>query len=439
MTNAAPNAIELIERKRDGQTLTSDEIVQLINAYSADEVPDYQMAAMLMAIYLNGLDHDELAAWTEAMLHSGEIIQFHGITKPLIDKHSTGGVGDKVSIALVPIVAACGIAVPMISGRGLGHTGGTLDKLEAIPGFNTQLSSAEFMRLVETNGAAMGGQTAKLVPADRKLYALRDVTGTVPSIPLIASSIMSKKLAEGADGLVLDVKVGKGAFMQDLDSARLLAETMVEIGKRHRTDTIALLTAMDQPLGRAVGNSNETAECIDLVHGNGPEDLAEVTFRLATEMILLGRSAETAESAREMAIDAVANGMAAAKMKEIIESQGGDPAVVDDTSRLPDPPEEHHLAAPTAGYVVECHARRIGEAAVRLGAGRLRKEDEIDPSVGIWVLAKEGDAVEEGQPLARIGWSEPAKRDAALDQLHRAWTIGPSPPPTRQLIIDEVR
>ena len=431
--------VELLERKRDGGTLTDEEIRWLITSYTADEVPDYQMSAMLMAIFLNGLNADELAVWAESMLHSGDTLDFSDITAPKVDKHSTGGVGDKLSIALAPMVAACGVAVPMMSGRGLGHTGGTLDKLEAIPGFRTQVDPSEFHHLLSTIGMVMGGQTETLVPADRRLYALRDVTGTVPSIPLISSSIMSKKLAEDIDALVLDVKVGKGAFMQDQDQARLLAETMVGIGRRHDTRVTALLTAMDEPLGTAVGNANETAECIELLKGDAPPDATELTYRLGEEMLVLAGVADSHGEARAMLEATIASGSALEKFGEVIAAQDGDPRVLEDLSLLPQAPEFIELEAPHSGFVTECHARKIGLACVRLGGGRLRKEDEVDPAVGIWVFAKLGEQIEQGQPLARIGWRDGAKLGAALELLETAWTVDDEPPGRSPLIIGEVR
>jgi pyrimidine-nucleoside phosphorylase len=431
--------VELLERKRDGGVLTDDEIRWLISGYTADEIPHYQMSAMLMAIFHHGLNIDELAVWAESMLHSGDTLDFSEITAPKVDKHSTGGVGDKVSIALVPMVAACGLAVPMISGRGLGHTGGTLDKLEAIPGFRTQIDPSEFHHLLGTVGTVMGGQTETLVPADRRLYALRDVTATVPSIPLISSSIMSKKLAEDLDALVLDVKVGKGAFMHEVDQARLLAETMVGIGTHHDTKVVAFLTAMDEPLGTAVGNANETAECIELLRGDAPPDITEITYRIGEEMLVLGGLAETNDAARAQLEETVTSGSALDKFAEIIAAQDGDPAVLEDLSLLPQPPEFVELEARRDGFVTECHARRIGVAGVQLGGGRLRKDDDVDPAVGIWVFAKEGERIERGQPLARIGWRDGAKLGAAMELLEDAWTIEDEQPEPKPLIIGEVR
>ncbi|MDX1448625.1 MAG: thymidine phosphorylase, partial [Acidimicrobiia bacterium] len=329
------NVVDLIETKRDGGKLSGDEIEWLISSYTKGTVTDYQMAAMAMAVFIRGLDSEELAAWTAAMMFSGEILDFSHISAPKVDKHSTGGVGDKVSIPLVPMVAACGVAIPMISGRGLGHTGGTLDKLESIPGFRTQLDPTEFTQVLERHGLVLAGQSETLVPADRKLYALRDASGTVPSIPLIASSIMSKKLAEGLDALVLDVKVGVGAFMEDIGQARLLAETMVGIGRSHGVQTVALLTNMDTPLGNEVGNASEMRESLEVLRGAGPNDLVEVTMALAVEMLRAAGITDDPESARQMLEDTVTSGRALELFGEVIEAQGGDRSVVEDDSILP--------------------------------------------------------------------------------------------------------
>ncbi|MGD2051341.1 MAG: thymidine phosphorylase [Acidimicrobiia bacterium] len=430
--------IELIERKRDGGTLTPDELRGVVAAYTGGSVPDYQMAALLMAVFLRGFDNDELIPWTEAMLHSGDLLDLDRVDAPKIDKHSTGGVGDKVSIPLAPLVAACGIAVPMMSGRGLGHTGGTLDKLESIPGFRTRLEPAEFTRLVAHHGLVLAGQSETLVPADRMLYALRDATGTVPSIPLIASSIMSKKLAEDLDGLVLDVKVGAGAFMPDEASARRLAETMVELGAGHGTPVLALLTDMDQPLGRAVGNANEMAESLDVLAGEGPADVVELTLRLGTEMLLLAGDAADQDDARRRLVEARDSGRAMEKLGDVIAAQGGDPRVIEDRSLLPHAPHHHEVTASRAGTVAACNAHDIGVAAVRLGAGRSRKEDDVDPSVGIDVLAKRGDRVTAGTPLARIAYRDPDRLDAALPLLERAWRLTDEVPDPVPLVLGRI-
>jgi pyrimidine-nucleoside phosphorylase len=429
------NAVEIIQHKRDGAALGADEIHWFLADYTADRLPDYQMAALLMAVFHNGLDSEELAAWTDAMLHSGDTLEFPQVTAPKVDKHSTGGVGDKVSIPLGPMVAACGVAVPMMSGRGLGHTGGTLDKLETIPGFRTALDPAEFRELLGRTGLVLAGQSESLVPADRRIYALRDATGTVESIPLIASSIMSKKLAEGLDALVLDVKVGRGAFMKRLDQARSLAETMVSIGASHGVAVRAVLTDMSQPLGSAVGNACEIAESVEVLQGGGPADLLEVTYRLGEEMLLLGSAAADRLAARDRLEAAVASGAAFEKLVEVVEAQGGDPAVLHDPSRLASAPNQLAVTAPRAGWVTRCDALDIGVAAMRLGAGRERKEDSIDPGVGIFVLAKVGDPVEAGQPLARLAWADPDRLEQALPLVERALQVGEArvaPPPLIQ-------
>jgi thymidine phosphorylase len=418
------NVVDLIETKRDGGTLTSEEINWLIGAYTRGTVTDYQMASMAMAVFIRGLDSAELASWTSAMMHSGEVLDFSHIDAPKVDKHSTGGVGDKVSIPLVPIVAACGVAIPMISGRGLGHTGGTLDKLESIPGFRTQLTRAEFTAVLESHGLVMAGQSETLVPADRKLYALRDASGTVPSIPLISSSIMSKKLAEGLDALVLDVKVGAGAFMQDLDDARTLARTMVEIGSRHEVETVAVLTAMDSPLGREVGNASEIRESIEVLRGGGPEDLVEVTMALGSEMLLAAGVASTADDARKRLEAVIDSGRALELFAEVVAAQGGNPLVIENDSILDRADRTHQITADRSGVVTGCHARKIGVGAMRLGAGRERKEDTIDPGVGITLHAKPGESVQTGDPLAILRYRHPARLQEALRVLDGAFTIG---------------
>ena len=433
------NVTELIERKRDGKRLQVDEIRGLIAAFTADKLPDYQMAAMLMAIVWRGLDDGELAAWTEAMLHSGDVLDFSHIEAPKVDKHSTGGVGDKVSIPLVPMVAACGVAVPMISGRGLGHTGGTLDKLESIPGFRTALDPREFTRILERTGLVLAGQSETLVPADRRMYALRDVTGTVPSIPLIASSIMSKKLAEGLDALVLDVKVGSGAFMKSRESARDLAETMVGIGAAHQTPVTALITDMSQPLGAAVGNAMEMVESLEMLRGGGPADLVEITLRLGTEMLVMGGVTEDPAAARAMLQRTIADGSAFAKFEEVVVAQRGDPEVLHDPTRLPRAPEETVITAGRGGFVSRCDALDLGVAAVRLGAGRATKEEAIDPGVGFMVCVKVGDEVAAGDPLIRVRWRRPERLAAAQPLVERAVVIGDDPVAALPLILEEVR
>jgi pyrimidine-nucleoside phosphorylase len=433
------NFVDLIETKRDGGRLEADQIAWLMAEYTGDRIPDYQMAALLMAVFKEGLSADELAAWTEAMLHSGEVLDFSHVGAPKVDKHSTGGVGDKVSIPLAPMVAACGVAVPMISGRGLGHTGGTLDKLESIPGFRTALDPPEFASILERTGLVLAGQSKTIVPADRRIYALRDATGTVPSIPLIASSIMSKKLAEGIDGLVLDVKVGRGAFMREMTGARSLAETMVGIGRAHGTPVTALITDMSQPLGRAVGNASEVAESVEVLRGGGPDDLVDVVYALASEMLLVGGVADDADAARSALEAAVASGRAFDKLVEVVEAQGGDPSVLHDTTRLPTARNDHVVAAERDGVVERCDALDIAVAAMRLGAGRATMEDAIDPAVGIGIGAKVGDTVTAGQPLATIHYNDEGRLDEARRLAQRAIVVGDGPAVPPKLIHEEIR
>ncbi len=430
--------VEFIERKRDGDVLDADEIAWIISEYTADRIPDYQMAPLLMAILFQGMTPAELAPWTEAMLHSGDVLDLSHVTAPKIDKHSTGGVGDKVSIPLAPMVAACGVAIPMMSGRGLGHTGGTLDKLESIPGFRTALDPAEFSAILERTGLVLAGQSESLVPADRRLYALRDATGTVPSIPLIASSIMSKKLAEDLDGLILDVKVGRGAFMKDEAAARTLAATMVSIGKSHGTPTAALLTDMNQPLGREVGNAHEIRESLSVLRGEGPPDLTEIVYRLGIAMLRLADRADATTEARAMLEEAVRSGRALEVFAAVVAAQGGDPGVVDDESKLPVPSHTWELTATGQGYVTGCDPLDIGVAVVRLGGGRARKEDRIDPAVGVTVLAKTGDRISTGQPLALVGYNDADRLAAARPLLERAWTISDETPASRPMVIGEL-
>ncbi|MBT8198593.1 MAG: thymidine phosphorylase [Acidimicrobiia bacterium] len=431
--------IELIERKRDGGGLTGEEIRWIITEYTAGSIPDYQMSALLMAIFLRGFNERELAVWTEAMMHSGDVLDFSHLPTAKVDKHSTGGVGDKVSIPLAPIVAACGLVVPMMSGRGLGHTGGTLDKLESIPGFRARLDPDEFGQILERHGMVLAGQSETLVPADRLIYALRDATGTVPSIPLISSSIMSKKLAEDLDGLVLDVKVGKGAFMKHEAGARKLAETMVGIGAAHRTRVVAILTDMSQPLGTTVGNALEIHESLDVLAGHGPPDTKEIVYKLGAEMLLLGNLAQTEREARHMMRDAVDSGAAMERFSAVIEAQGGDPAALIDRSLLPAARDTRELRAPRAGFITRCDALDIGTAAVRLGAGRATKEDDVDPGVGIIVHHKVGAEVEGGEPLATVHYNDEPTLENALGLLQDAWEVAPTPPPPTSLVIGEVR
>src|SRR5215208_2271758 len=370
-----------IQHKRDGRALRPEDWTELIREYTAGRVPDYQMSALLMAVVWRGLDGAELAALTDAMLNSGDRLRFDGFDPPRADKHSTGGIGDKVSLLLAPMVASCGVAVPMMSGRGLGHTGGTLDKLESIPGFRTALSLKEAKEQVERIGCAMLGQTPEIAPADKRLYALRDVTGTVESIPLIAASIMSKKLAEGLNGLVLDVKTGSGAFLPEEARALELARTMIDLGQARGCPTVALLTAMDRPLGRSCGNALEVEEAIEGLRGDGPPDLMEVTYALGVEMLLLVGAARDAAQARRQLEESVMSGRALEKFGQVIEAQGGNPAVLEDPSVLPQAAEVEVFRAPVDGTVARVEPRRIGQAIVELGGGRRTIEDQVDPSV----------------------------------------------------------
>lgn len=414
----------LIERKRNGLRITSSEWNKLMRRYGAGEIPDYQMSALAMAIYFNGLDRQELGALTDAMLHSGSMFDFSHLRSPRIDKHSTGGIGDKVSIVLAPLVAACGVAVPMMSGRGLGHTGGTLDKLESIPGFRTNLSLAEATRLVETVGCAMLGQTPEIAPADRRLYALRDATATVESVPLIAASIMSKKLAEGLTGLVLDVKRGSGAFLPELDRGLALARTMIDLGVDRGCPVVALITAMDRPLGRACGNALEVEESIMALRGEGPADLMSVTYALGAEMLLMGGLArDRAEARRKMEV-AISSGRAAEKFQQIVEGQGGNPAVVDDPALLPQAAECEIFLAPRDGVVVHVDPRRVGMGIIELGGGRTQVEDNVDPTVGFVITARPGDVVQEGEPMATIFARDRQGLASGLKALAEAIEVG---------------
>jgi pyrimidine-nucleoside phosphorylase len=392
----------LIQHKRDGRELSAGDWTELIEQYTAGDVPDYQMAAMLMAVVWRGLSSSELAALTDAMLNSGDRLNFDGFILRRADKHSTGGIGDKVSLLLAPMVASCGVAVPMMSGRGLGHTGGTLDKLEAIPGFRTGLSLGEARAQVERIGCVMLGQTPEIAPADKKLYALRDVTGTVESIPLISASIMSKKLAEGLNGLVLDVKTGSGAFLPEVSQAIELARTMIAIGKARGCPTVALLTAMDRPLGRACGNALEVEEAIEALRGEGPSDLMEVTYALGTEMLLLVGAAQNPQDARQQLEKSVTSGSALEKLGQIIQCQGGDRAVIDSPDRLPQAAEVEVHRADRDGVVAQVEPRRIGRAILELGGGRRTIEDTIDPAVGFVIPIKPGDRVKKGEAIASV-------------------------------------
>ncbi len=413
----------LIERKRDGGALGPAEWRDLLAAYADGRIPDYQMAALLMACFLRGLAREETAALLDGMLASGSRLDFAHLGRPVVDKHSTGGVGDKVSLVLAPLVAACGVAVPMMSGRGLGHTGGTLDKLESIPGFRTDLSLGETKAQIDRVGCAMIGQTPEIAPVDKRLYALRDVTATVECIPLIAASIMSKKLAEGLTGLVLDVKQGSGAFITDPERSRELAETMIRLGEDRGCPTVALLTAMDRPLGRACGNALEAEEAIMSLRGEGPQDLHDVTLALGVEMLLLAGEAEAADVAARLE-EAIGSGKAAEKFEAIIEAQGGNPAVVEDPALLPQAECVEVYYAPSAGTIVEVEPRAIGRAVVQMGGGRQQVGDAVDPTVGFVITARPGQEVHTSEPLASIFARDEAGVALARAALDRAIRIG---------------
>jgi pyrimidine-nucleoside phosphorylase len=427
-------AVDVIRNKRDGVELTREEIDGLVHAYAVGDVPDYQVSAWLMAVVLRGMTRAETAALTDAMLHSGEVLEFSSLPQKKVDKHSTGGVGDKTSLVLAPLVAAAGIAVPMISGRGLGHTGGTLDKLEAIPGFNVNLPVAEFRRVLETCGCAMIGQTPEIAPADRKLYALRDVTGTVESPYLICASIMSKKLAEGIDALVLDVKTGSGAFMKKEKDAVFLAELMVETGERMGKQVVALITDMDQPLGKMIGNALEVIEVIEILHGHGPEDLRELCLHLAGWMLHLGGVSKSVAEGAQLSAQLISSGRALEKFMQMVELQGGDPRVIDDTSRLPQAKSTTEVVSPKAGFISSMQCEQIGTACVILGGGRERKEDSVDPAVGIVLHKKVADSVSEHEPLATIHYNSETRAQEAKNLISKSIQVGDAVPPKRPLI-----
>jgi pyrimidine-nucleoside phosphorylase len=427
-------ALRLIERKRNGGRLEPGEWRALALAYAAGHVPDYQMAALLMACYLKGLDRGETVALTEAMLRGGATLDTSGLDRPAVDKHSIGGVGDKVSIILAPLLSAAGLAVPMMSGRGLGHTGGTLDKLESIPGFRTDLTLAAAKRQLESIHCVMIGQTSEIAPVDRKLYALRGATATVDYIPLIAASIMSKKLAEGLHGLVLDVKLGSGAFVQTLDDALALGKLMIDLGHDHQCPTVALITAMDRPLGRACGNALEVEEAIQGLTGDGPADLMEVTYALGVEMLMLGGFTGGRGEARATLEKLVRTGAAAEQFRRIIRAQGGDPAVVDDPGRLPQANAVEIYAAPRRGFIGAVEPRAIGRAIIDMGGGRSKMDDPVDPSVGLVVTAKPGDWVEAGEPLGTIFARDRAGVDTARNALGAAIRIADEAEPPLPLI-----
>jgi len=427
--------LDIIRKKRDGGELTSEEIEFLVLGFARSEIPDYQVSAWLMAVLLRGMTRTETFVLTEAMLRSGQVLDLSDLPVKKVDKHSTGGVGDKTSLVLAPAVAAAGLLVPMISGRGLGHSGGTLDKLESIPGFNVNLSLAEFRRVLAACGCALIGQTAEIVPADKKFYALRDVTATVESPALICASIMSKKVAEGIDALVLDVKTGSGAFMKKEEDAVALAHLLVETGTRMGKKVVALVTDMNQPLGRSVGNALEVEECLEILRGGGPEDLRELCLDLSAWMLYLGERVSTLAEGKTLAAEMIASGRALGKFCEVIRLQGGDPSAAQDPSRLPR--ARHRIGVPSrrAGYVASIRCEQIGIASCVLGGGRERKEDAIDPAVGLVVHKKIGDPVQPGELLCTLHYNSDARLAEARGLVQEAYRIELAPPVTKQPLV----
>jgi pyrimidine-nucleoside phosphorylase len=431
-------AIDVIRKKRDGFELAQAEIEGLVNAYTEGSIPDYQVSAWLMAVVLKGMTRPETAALTDAMLHSGDVLDLSSLPRRKVDKHSTGGVGDKTSLVLAPLAAVAGVAVPMISGRGLGHTGGTLDKLEAIPGFNVNLSVAEFRRVLKVCGCAMIGQTAEIAPADRKLYALRDVTGTVESPYLICASIMSKKLAEGIDALVLDVKSGSGAFMKNEKDAAFLAELMVETGERMGKRVVALITDMDQPLGNMIGNALEVVEVVKILRGGGPEDLRELCLELAGWMLHLGGVSKTVAEGKQESAKLISSGKALERFRQMVELQGGDARVIDDVKRLPQAQHTMQVASAKTGYIASMQCEQIGTACVILGGGRERKEDAVDPAVGIVLHKKVGDQLASGEAIATIYYNGEAQAARARQLIEASCMVTDAPSAVKRPLIHRV-
>ncbi|MBP1635071.1 MAG: pdp [Acidobacteria bacterium] len=431
-------ATDIIRIKRDGGTLTREQVEFVIRGVTDGSLPDYQASALLMAVVLRGMTGEETAWLTDAMVRSGIVVDLSGIPGSKVDKHSTGGVGDKTSLVLAPLAAACGVKVPMMSGRGLGHTGGTLDKLESIPGFRIDLSLDELRAALDATGCAMLGQTRQIAPADKTLYALRDVTATVESVPLITASIMSKKIAEGIDGLVLDVKTGRGAFMKTLDDSRRLARSLVDTGNRSGVRTQALITRMDAPLGRAVGNALEVVECVETLKGRGPADVTALSVQLAARMVRLAGVAGDAGEAGRLVRRALESGAGLEKWREIVAHQGGDPRTVDDYRLLPSAPARHLVRAPRGGFLWELDAERLGRASVALGAGRSRVEDAVDPGVGIVAHAAPGDPLREGEPVLEVHYRDDAGLAAALALLEGAVAMGDEPPAVPPLVVEEI-
>jgi pyrimidine-nucleoside phosphorylase len=430
----AMRAQDVIKKKRDGGILTRAEIQWLIEGYINGQIPDYQMSALTMAIYFQGMSKEETVALTECMLHSGIVVDLRTVPGRKVDKHSTGGVGDKISLPLAPAVAAAGVPVPMISGRGLGHTGGTLDKLEAIPGFQVDLPVVRYIEILQEIGVCLIGQTADIAPADKKLYALRDVTATIESIPLITGSILSKKLAEGIDAVVFDVKTGSGAFMKTEEQAAELAQSLVAIGSMMGKEVAALITDMSQPLGYAIGNTLEVLESLDVMQGKGPEDVTALTVELGAYMLMLGRAVENLEQGRLKIRQVLADGSALAKFQQLVRLQGGDPAVIADPSKFTRAAKQTEVYAQRTGYVQAMNGEAIGIASMVLGAGRERLDSKIDHAAGIILRKKMGDVVSKGEPLCILEYNEATRLESAINLIQQAYTIGNTPPQRTPLI-----
>ena len=430
--------VDLIHKKRDGGELTAEEISYLVESYNSGDIPDYQISAFLMAVYFAGMSDREVSALTDSIVRSGETVDLSSIPGVKVDKHSTGGVGDKTTLIVAPLAAACGVIVPKVTGRALGHTGGTLDKLESIPGLRTDLSLDEFRTQLREIGLAFIGQSSRVAPADGKLYSLRDVTATVESIPLIASSIMSKKLTLGSDALVLDVKVGAGAFMKRQTDARKLAQMMVGIGRRVDRRVQALITDMNQPLGYAVGNAVEVMEVSQVLHNEGPDDLKRLSLELAARMVFLAKLVPTLDDARELTVHRLADGSAFRKFRDVVQAQGGDPKSLDKFELLPNATGMREISSPRAGYVTAIDAEDIGAASGMMGAGRDKKEDKIDPAVGVILEAKIGDKVEAGSVLCRLYYTKEEGVDEAADMVEDAFRISSQKPDARELILEVV-
>ncbi len=432
-------AVELIRKKRNGEALSTEEIDWLVDQYTKEYIPDYQMSAWLMAVYWRGMDARETSDLTLAMARSGEELHVRDTISPVVDKHSTGGVGDKVTLAVAPLVAACGVAVGKMTGRGLGHTGGTVDKLESVRGFRSALSREEFMHILTQHSIVLAGQSSDLAPADGKMYALRDVTGTIESIPLIAASIMSKKLAIGASHLLLDVKAGSGAFMKTVEQARKLAETMVDIGRLAGLHTVAAITSMDQPLGHAIGNTLEMAEAIAILHGNGPQDVSDLCYREAAELLVMTGTAQGMPEAEKRVEQAISSGAAVAKLAEVIAAQGGDPRQIEQPDLLPTAPVRSLVVAPHSGYIAGIQAEQMGLVSMQLGAGRFKKGEQIDHRTGLVLQAKVGEHRQAGEPLVEIYARSESEAASVHEALLACYTWSDAPATVGPLVYDIIR